>query len=211
MDRLGQLLDASAPLLRRVDEVLSSAGAPPGHPVWPELRRVRLLPGDAVRAVAALRPGELADAAPELRADALACADVAESLPPPGAWSGDAAGAYDVARRRAAIHLSGGPDSIDARLAATADLADALFEWMEQTRGHLAATLAEALGSGEALTLATDGPVDPTACAEVLAAAEIGHWVLRTISQRYEEVDDLLHGSADLAEAQSPLPSVRAW
>ncbi|RZU51593.1 hypothetical protein EV385_3423 [Krasilnikovia cinnamomea] len=205
MDRLGQLLDASAPLLRRVDEVLSAAGAPPGHSVWPELRRVRLLPGDAVRAVAALRPADLADAARELHADAHTYADVAESLPPPGAWSGDAAGAYDDARRRAAGHLSGAPDSLDARLAGTAELADALAEWMEQARTDLAAMLAEVLGSTAAVTLSTDEPIDPAACPQVLAAAEIGQRVLRTIRERYDVVADLLHGSAQLAEA-SPAP-----
>ncbi|BFU47421.1 hypothetical protein [Krasilnikovia sp. MM14-A1004] len=209
MDRLGQLVDASAPLLRRVDEVLSAAGAPPGHPVWPELRRVRLLPGDAVRAVSALRPTELADAARELHADAHTYADVAESLPPPGAWSGDAAGAYDDARRRAATHLSGAPDSLDLRLAATAGLADGLAEWMEQTRADLAGALAESLGSTAAVTLATAGPIDPADCPQVLAAAEIGQRLLRTIRERYDVVADLLHGTAELAEVRPAPPRPR--
>ncbi|GAB1688938.1 hypothetical protein [Krasilnikovia sp. M28-CT-15] len=210
MDRLGHLLDTSAPLLRRVDEVLSAAGAPPGHPVWPELRRVRLLPGDAVRAVAALRPAGLADAARELHADADTYAEVADSLPPPGGWSGDAAGAYDDARRRAATHLSGAPDSLDARLAATAELAEALVDWMEQTRADLAGSLADALGSTAAVTLSTDGPIDPAACPQVLAAAEIGQRVLRTIRERYDAVADLLHSSAELAEARPAPPRSRS-
>ena len=61
-DRLDTLLDTVGPLLRRVDDVLSTGGAPPEHPVWREIRRVRLLPWDAVLAVAALRPDVMREA-----------------------------------------------------------------------------------------------------------------------------------------------------
>jgi hypothetical protein len=64
MDLLDGVVAAADPLLRRVDQVLSTTGAPPDHPVWASLRLVRLLPGDAVQAVAALRPADLAEAAP---------------------------------------------------------------------------------------------------------------------------------------------------
>src|SRR3954452_9525609 len=107
MDELDHVVGPAGPLLRSVDALLGEAGAPPDHPVWTAMRRVRLLPGDAVYAVAALRSNDLADAAPELRADARACAGIAESLPPPGLWTGDAADAYDAARLRTADHLSG--------------------------------------------------------------------------------------------------------
>jgi hypothetical protein len=199
MDALDEVMDTAGPLLRRVDELLSNLGAPPDHEVWTAIRRVRLLPGDAAQAVAALRAGELHEAAPELRADARSYAGIAEALPPPGAWTGDAADAYDAARRRTAEHLSGATDSLEERLEATADLADALIEWMDQTRGDLARTLAHVLGSAEALSLSAATTIDPAASGEVIAAAEVGRRILQTVAESYELAADLLHGSADLA------------
>ena len=201
MDRLDDVLGTVAPLLKRVDQVLASAGAPPDHEIWPALRRVRLLAWDAVQAVAALRPGDLTEAAPELRGDARSYAGVADSLPPPGGWTGDAADAYEQARRRTAAHLSGGADSLDERLEATADLADALIDWMRETRGGLAATLAEVLTSAEALSLsASSGAVaDPPAAWEVEAAADVAARVLGTVADSYDAVQELMTGSASLA------------
>jgi hypothetical protein len=201
MDRLDHVLDTARPLLERVDEVLSSVGAPPDHGMWAQLRRVRLLPGDAAHAVAALHPAAFAEAVPELRADARACVQLADSLPPPGddEWTGEAADAYDDVRRRAAAHLRGGDESLDERLEATADLAQALTEWMEQTRADLAVTLAGVLDSGEAVTLAAAGTAIPPPEAEVLAAAEVAAHILRTVADNYEHATDLLHGSAELA------------
>ncbi|MEV0896592.1 hypothetical protein [Actinoplanes sp. NPDC049802] len=198
-DRLEQLLKAASPLLNRVDEALATIGAPEGHDVWPELRRVRLLPGDAARAVAALHPSALLDAIPELRADARAYADLADALPSPGSWSGEAADAYEEARRRAAEHLNGGPDSLGSRMEATADLADALTDWMINTRDDLATVLAEASLSTEAVTLSGgDHPPDIQAA----AAAAIGATLLRTIADCYDRAEDLLDGSIAL---QTPL------
>jgi hypothetical protein len=198
MDTLDQVIDTAGPLLRRVDELLSGVGAPPDHEIWAEMRRVRLLPGDAARAVAALRAVDLEEAAPELRADARGYAGIAEALPPAGTWTGDAADAYDAARRRTADHLSGGPDSLDERLEATADLADALIGWIGQSRADLARTLAQVLGSAEALSLSFDSAVDPAAAGEVMAAADVGRRILGTVGEAYELAADLLHGSAEL-------------
>ena len=199
MDSLDQIIGPAGPLLSRVDRMLSGAGAPPDHRVWAELRRVRLLPGDAVQAVASLRLDDLLDAAPGLRADARAYAEIAESLPPPGIWTGDAADAYDAARRREAGILSGDPASLDERLEATADLAEALAGWVGQTRGALAGTLAQVLTSAEALALTSAGLPDPTDGAR--AAADVAERVLRTVAESYDLAADLLHASADLATA----------
>ena len=91
MDRLDDLLDAARPMLDRVDQMLSVVGAPGEHRVWVQLRRVRLLPGDAARAVASLKPAALGEAGPEIRAEARACVAIAAELPTPGEWSGEAA------------------------------------------------------------------------------------------------------------------------
>ncbi|UQU64603.1 hypothetical protein COUCH_37620 [Couchioplanes caeruleus] len=204
MDRLNELLETAGPLLRRVDATIAGAGAPPSDEVWTQLRRVRLLPGDAVRAVAALRPADLADAAPELRADARAYAVLAGSLPAPGEWSGIAAEAYDRVRARTATHLSGDRDSLDERLQASADLADDLITWMRQTREAVAAVLGDILGSLEAVVLAGD-KVDISAPREVSAAATVAERVLRTVADAYDRAADLLSTSAALAESATTM------
>lgn len=198
MDRLDQALQTAGPLLRRVDEIISVMGAPADHRLWTELRRVRVLPGDAVQAVAALRPAELSEAAPELRADARAYAQLAESLPRSGHWTGDAAEAYDAARLRATEHLSGGPESLGERLVATADLADALRDWMSTTRTRLTVLLAEILTSAEALEVT--GP-DPAAD-QAGAAAEVGARVLAEVADSYDAAADLIKNTAELTTVQ---------
>jgi hypothetical protein len=200
MDRLDDLLDTARPLLDRVDQMLSVAGAPGEHRVWAELRRVRLLPGDAAHAVASLRPAALGEAGPEIRAEARACVETAAGLPPPGPWAGEAAEAYDEARRRMAAQLSGGDESLDERMEATADLAEALREWMEQTRAGLARVLAEALGSREAVAL-TAAAVMPPSRADVVGAADIAASVLRVVADSYDYADELIRGSRDLIAA----------
>jgi len=199
MDRLDQLLEAAAPLLRRVDEVLSTVGAPGGHEVWAELRRVRLLPGDAARAVASLRPSAILESLPKLRADARLCAGLADALPGPGAWSGEAADAYDQARLRVVDRLAGDPDSLAHRMEATADLGDALAGWMRRIRADLADALADVSLTTEASVLT--GGVHPPG-AEAAAAAAIGAVLLRTVADGYDHAEDLIDGSTDL---QTPI------
>ncbi len=195
MDRLDHLLDAASPLLNRVDEILSTVGAPEGHAVWVELRRVRVLPGDAARAVGALHPEAIRSAVPELRADVQAYAAVADGLPLPGAWQGEAAEAYEVARRRIAEHLNGGPDSLGHRMAATADLADALTGWMTRARGELAGTLATVLASAECVALTT-GDLKPDELARL--AADMAAPLLRTVADAYDRGESLIDEAAAL-------------
>lgn len=200
MDRLDDLLDAARPMLDRVDQMLSVVGAPGEHRVWAELRRVRLLPGDAARAVASLRPAALGEAGPEIRTEARACVAVAAGLPAPGDWTGEAADSYAEARQRTAAQLSGGGESLDERLEATADLAEALHDWMTQTRDELARALAAALGSSEAAALTVAGGMPPGE-ADIVGAADIAASLLRVVADRYAYAEELLHGSADLTVA----------
>lgn len=196
MDRLDHLLDAAGPLLRRIDEVLSEVGAPEGHAVWVEVRRVRLLPGDAARAVGGLCPEAIRDAVPELRVEARAYADLADALPFAGAWSGEAAEAYEQARRRAAEHLNGGPDSLSRRMTATADLADTLTGWMAHARSDLATVLAEVLLSAEAVALRT---ADPPLDEQARAAADLAVPILRSVADSYDRGETLLDETSRLA------------
>jgi uncharacterized protein YukE len=208
MDRLDHVAGDAVHLLRRVDEILAAAGAPPTHPVWDALRQVRLLPADAVVAVAALHPAALTETATELRVLATRYADVADSLPAAGTprdgaagWSGEAADAYDAARRQLADHLSGAPECLAERLEASADLVDALVDWMRRSRAALAGALAQVLGSAEAVTLLTGAPAGgdaPVPAAEAQAAAHIAERVLRSIAEAYDDGAELLEGAADL-------------
>jgi hypothetical protein len=204
MDQLDQVVETAGPLLRRVDDVLAAAGAPGGHGVWAQLRRVRLLPADAVCAVAALRPAALADAVPELRATAREYAAVAATLPVTEDWSGEAADAYDALRDQLADHLGNG---LVDRLRATSDLAEAITHWMQDCRSDLAAILAEVLGSVEAVALAGAGsPADGTrgvpGSDAIGAAADIAVRVLRTVADGQDRGAALMRGSAGLTAVQ---------
>ncbi|GAA0521113.1 hypothetical protein Ade02nite_64810 [Paractinoplanes deccanensis] len=204
MDHLDQVLDAATPLLRRAEEVIDEAGAPAGHALWQQLRRVRLLPADAAHAVAALDPAALADAVPELRAAARSCVATAAGLPPPGGdWQGEAADTYDDLRRRVSGHLAGADDSLDERLEATADLAAALHDWMVRARESLAAALAEVLTSAEGLTLQTSSGAHPPDAASIEAAAAVTTHVLRAIADHYIEAEELMRESRPLTD---PIP-----
>jgi hypothetical protein len=57
MDPFDRLAGPAGDLRRRVGESLAAGGAPEGHPIWPLLRRLRALPGEAL---AALRPAPYA-------------------------------------------------------------------------------------------------------------------------------------------------------
>jgi hypothetical protein len=201
-DHLDHLLAPADALLHRVDELLAEAGAPAGHPVWTALRRVRLLPGDAVRAVAALRPAALADAEPALRARSREFAEAAAALPDPGGWTGEAADSYDARRNALAARLGDDPGGLAERLSATADHAAMLTGWMTRRRRELAGVLADALGSAEAVALLpgadATGPPSPV---EAQAAAQIAAWVLHTVADTYDEAAELLAGSATLVFA----------
>jgi hypothetical protein len=205
MDRLDHLSGAAAPLLRRVDEILTAAGAPAAHPVWELLRRVRLLTVDAVAAVTGLRPDSFVADTPDLRSRAAGYVEAAANLPAPEVWSGEAAEAYDAARRRLADHLSGDPESLAERLEASADLADALADWMRRGRSAVAAALADVLGSVEAVRLAVEDGAEPVPVPLVVAAADVAARVLHAVAEVYEEATELLDGTVDLAVA-APAP-----
>lgn len=218
MDRLDELAATALPLLRRVDDLIAIAGAPAGHHLWAELRRVRVLSTEAVHTVAGLRPEALTDAAPQLRRQARQYADIATALPGPDPWAGEAAEAYDAGRRRMVDHLSGDPESLAERLEASADLGDALVDWMRQARADVAVALADALASAEALLLCDVAAVptthrgEPPGTAEILAAAEIAARLLRVVADAYDVAEDLLDGSSDLATAELlPARHPSAW
>ncbi|MFY1653808.1 hypothetical protein ACN27J_23370 [Solwaraspora sp. WMMB762] len=203
MDVLDRVAAPARELLARVDALLVGNGAPPGHPVWPLLRQVRALPGEAVAAFVAVRPEPLAAAGTAIRPQLDGYAEAVDVLAGRLDWSGPAAQAYDAARRTLATRLTGGggaadPDSFAGRLAATAGYAEAVADWAALSRAGLAAVLAEALGSAEAVTVRTAaaesgwsafgqvGSLGPADAAATIAAAVLT--AILEITERGEEL-----------------------
>ncbi|MFV2022072.1 hypothetical protein [Micromonospora sp. LOL_023] len=162
MDALDRVAGPALDLLARVDDQLTRHGAAAADPVWPLLRQVRALPGDAVAAFRAVRPAPLTAAGDAIRPHLDGYAEAADALAGRVDWSGAAAQAYDTVRAALATRLIGngltaGPGSLAGSLSATAGYAEALAAWVSSSRSALAVVLADALRSTEATTLVTAG------------------------------------------------------
>jgi hypothetical protein len=190
MDWLDQLGGAGADLLGRVDGSLAESGAPEDHRIWPLLRRLRTLPGEAAGALATLRPAPLTDAGVALRGLIRDYDDARAILAEGGSWQGAGADAFAAHRAGLAAYLGGDPQSLTGRLVATAGYADALAGWVTDSRAALARTLAEVLGSAEAVTVVT-GTASTAGSSDALAAAEIGARVLATVADAYDHAEAL--------------------
>ena len=94
MDALDRLAAPARELLSRVDGMLTRIGAPEDHPLWPLVRRLRVLPGDAVAALAAVEPAPLSAAGPALRT---LSGQYAQPRATPPDWAGPAAEAFTAA------------------------------------------------------------------------------------------------------------------
>ncbi|WP_433315920.1 hypothetical protein [Micromonospora chersina] len=192
MDALDRLAEPALDLLARVDALLA-AGAPEGHPLWPLLRRMQVLPGAAVREFLDLHPAPLTGAGHAVRRLVRGYDDTCAMLTDPVAWSGAAATAYDEARAALLRHLDEGPESLVGRLESTAGYADALADWVEGSRLALARALAEVLRSAEAVTVhAATRPGVDAGRAGALAAAEIATRVLGVLGVAYDGAETLL-------------------
>jgi hypothetical protein len=182
MDALDRLAGPAEELLSRVDGTLTGAGAPGDHPLWPLLRRLGVLPGDAVAAVAALRPAPLAAAGPALRT---LSSQYAQPHAAPPAWHGPAADAFTARWTTLSAYVEHG---LAERLADTADYTEAVADWVIRTRIAVARTLATAMTSAEAVTLRTGAEPGQV----VRAAADIACRVLGAVADAYAQADLLL-------------------
>ncbi|MGR6316782.1 hypothetical protein Q2K19_09110 [Micromonospora soli] len=192
MDALDRLAEPGLDLLARVDTLLA-AGAPEGHPLWPLLRRMQVLPGEAVREFLDLHPAPLAGAGHAVRQLVRGYDDTCAMLADPVAWSGPAAAAYEDARAALLRHLDEGPESLVGRLESTAGYADALADWVEGSRLALARALAEVLRSAEAVMVHSAGPTGAEGDRSgALAAAEIATRVLGVLGVAYDGAETLL-------------------
>ncbi|GAA3249604.1 hypothetical protein [Dactylosporangium siamense] len=206
MDALDRLAGIGTDLLHRVDAVLIAGGAPAGDPLWPLLRLVGALPGDALEFGLKLTPEPLRDTAARLRADAGRFARRRDRLAADlrvEDWEGAGADAFGARWQSLAGHLGDGgdPATVVGRLRATASYADALADWSTGLRAELAEAVVRVTGSAEAVTIraaGTDGPPAPVALA---AAARIGARVLRPVADAFGAARELeARWSPDLTE-----------
>lgn len=184
MDALDRLAGPAHDLLSRVDNVLTRTGAPDNHPLWPLLRRLRVLPGDAVAAVVTLRPAPLDAAGSALRTLS------SQYAQPPGwqgqeAWQGPAAEAFTARWTTLSAYVEHG---LAGRMADTAAYAEAVADWAGRTRLTVARTLAAVMTSAEAVTLRTGAEPGQV----VRAAADIASRVLGAVADAYAQADLLL-------------------
>ncbi|MGC4804777.1 hypothetical protein [Micromonospora sp. DT233] len=200
MDALDRLAEPGLDLLARVDALLAD-GAPEGHRLWPLLRRMRVLPGDAVRGFLDLHPAPLAAAGHAVRALVRGYDEACHALNDATVWSGPAASAYGQGRSTLLRHLDEGPESLVGRLESTAGYADALADWVEGSRLALARALADVLGSAEAVRVRAAAPGADAADAGLLAAADVAYRVLSVLGVAYDGAETLLRQwSPSLAE-----------
>jgi hypothetical protein len=194
-DALDHLARPAGELLARVDDVLARFGAAEDDPVWMLLRRVRALPGEAVTALApSLSAAPVAAAAAAVRERAGPYAAAQAALTTPVAWEGPAGDAFAAHAQRLAGDLGEAADA----LAATGRLADEVAAWITRTRSRLAAVLADALGSAEAVSVVL-GMADAPRCAAAIATR-----VLAAIDEAVADGESLLHGRRDI-----PAPPAR--
>jgi hypothetical protein len=179
MDLLDRVYPIAEPLLRQVDASLLGSGAPAGHPIWPLLRRLGALPGELVAHLATVTPAGLTGASDAVRGHASGYRHRVDEVAMPAAWRGPAAEAYGAAWVGLSAHLAGGPDTLAGRLDDTASFLDDVAAWVGRSRRALAGTLAECLGSAEALALRVGSGVE--------AAATIGAHVLGTAAELLDD------------------------
>jgi len=217
MDLLDQIHPASRDLLDRVDATLLAAGAPGDHRIWPLLRRVGALPGEAVGHFAAATPERLAAVAVPLRDHADGYRSSVASVPAVAAWRGPAAEGFAAQWSTLSGHLAGDDETMAGRLIDTARFLDDVSGWLTRARRELAGALAECLGSAQAGAVRglpaaagpdprhalTWGSGTPASREAVAAAATIGAHLLAAVA---EIIDDGQRTLDDWAGRLSDLP-----
>jgi hypothetical protein len=210
MDALARLQPTAAGLLAQVDEVLTHYGAPADHEVWPLLRRLGALPGDAVTAVAGWTAEPWTQQAETMRRQAESGAAQVDLLRSLTAWEGPAGEAFTV-RLGAASEDSA---ALVERITASAEQLEQLAQWLTAGRQSLARILGRVLSSAEAVYLVTgatrarvlpDGTLADdrhhpahAQAGRAAAAADIAVVLLAQVERLAEEGEGLLASEARL-------------
>jgi len=198
MDALDRLAPVAAELLDQVDAVLAQAGAPEHHPVWPLLRRLGALPGEAVSALAVATPGSLAAVGATLSDLADEYARLHAALPGAPDWQGAGADRFATQWQALSGYLD---DDLADGLRRTASYVDEAGWWAADLRERTARTLATVLTSAEAVELRTAAGETTAVLAE--AAAGIAVRVLEVLVDGYDRGERLL---AEWAPRLSEVP-----
>ena len=225
MDLLDRVHPIARELLTRVDATLLSSGAPDDHPIWPLLRRLGALPGEAVDHLAELAPETLSVTAGALRDRADGYRSWTASVPVVEAWRGPAAEGFAARWSTLAGHLAGDEETMAGRLVDTARYLEDVTAWLARARREVAGALAECLGSAEAATLHAaptgrtaggdvPGGVGTAAAARglVVAAATIGAHVLAAVADVLDDGQhtlDAWRGHLDELRYPAAAPSAR--
>jgi hypothetical protein len=173
MDALARLEPVAQRLLRDVDALLATLGAPPDHPVWSRLRAVGATPAEAVRFFIRTAPAGLLAGASSLREQERGYAAIA--VPVQVAWQGRAGQEYAAHATALADHLHGDA-SLTSRVGLTASYVDEVAGWLQRSRDRMARALADVLVSAQAVAITAHQP--PIATEVVVAAADVGAYLL---------------------------------
>jgi hypothetical protein len=189
MDALSRIEPVARALLDEVDRALGTLGAPVDHPVWLYLRRVGATPADAVAFFVDLTGvGSLGSSAKALREQADGYA--ATIIPTTIAWHGGASEAYTAKALALDGHLRVG-DSMAARLETTASYVDEVARWQQRSRDRIAGALADVLTSAQAVSIRAAASAPAVSASVVVAAADIGAWLLAAVAESLDEGHDL--------------------
>jgi hypothetical protein len=216
-DSLDRLLPAGTDLLERVDAALLAHGLPAGHPGIALLRRLGASPADVLHAVSTWRPAAARDAAAVHRGIAERYERQRDLITVPVGWAG-AAGEGFAAHRAALVDFltstgSAAEAGLVGRLRATAAYLDEVAEWLDRSRDAMARSVADVLGSAEAVQLhASDADVAvgllDGGAAE--AAATIAVHLLTAAAEAYsggQAIADRWAGRLDEVSYGGPAPA----
>jgi hypothetical protein len=220
-DALDRLLPVGADLLERVDAALLALGLPAGHPVIALLRRLGASPAEALRAVSTWQPAAARDAASVLRDTAERHERQRDLIAVPVGWAG-AAGEGFAAHRVALVDFlaeTGWPAEagLVGRLRATATYLDEVADWLDRSRDAMARSIADVLGSAEAVRLhasdAAGAAVGVHARGDAGAAATIAAHVLTVAAEAHsggQAIAERWAGRLDEVSYRPPSPAVRS-
>jgi len=205
MDALARLEPVAQPLLAAVDRLLGTLGAPANHAVWGYLRAVGATPADAVAFFARLRPASLRAAGAGLHGLERAYAAIAVPVNVP--WRGAAGEEYTAYAAGLAEHLNG-DTSLAATAARTGSYVDQVGDWQQRSRDRIARALADVLVSAQAVTITARPRSADVALDAVIAAADIGAYLLSAAAATIRDGHDLHSSSApELSELAFRAPS----
>ena len=183
MDLLDRVMVPAADLLGHVDDLLTSHGAPPEHPVWALMRRVGALPGGALAQVAALdaerHPGRRAARSPHRPPT---CRPRWPTCRRPSPATGVAATAYASRWADVSGQIADDHDGLAGRVTATASYLHDVADWESTTRHDARGRGWRAVSGRPRRSRCAPRSGAISVPAAILAAADIAAHVLESVA-----------------------------